>query len=59
MKREKKKTEVIMIRASLQEKEQLVELAKQNNMSVSDYMRIVSLNSKISVERNRYDLCNM
>ena len=51
MKREKKKTEVIMIRASLQEKELLVELAKQNNMSVSDYMRIVSLNSKISVER--------
>lgn len=51
MKREKKKTEVIMIRTSLQEKQQLVELAKLNNMSVSDYMRIVSLNSKIKVER--------
>lgn len=45
--REKIKTKVIILKVSEKEKEDLNNLAKQNNMCLSEYLRFVGLNSKI------------
>lgn len=47
------KSEMVMIRMSKQEKEDMMELAKRYSMSLSDYMRFTGLNSKIQITANK------
>jgi len=44
------KLKVIAVRVSEKEKDDLTTLAKRNNMSLSEYLRFVGLNSKISAK---------
>ena len=46
-------TEMVMIRMSKQEKEDMMNLAKRYSMSLSDYMRFTGLNSKIQITANK------
>lgn len=48
--RQDTKTEVIMVRTTKQEKEKLFELAIENKMNLSDYLRFVGLKAKIEIK---------
>lgn len=48
--RQDTKTEVIMVRTTKQEKKELFDLAIENKMNLSDYLRFVGLKAKIKVK---------
>ena len=45
----KNRTEAILLRMSKEEKQQLIMLAKEQIMSLSDYLRFVGLKAKVQV----------